>query len=73
MLTFYNIYVITKYEDGDILKIETKAEILRYILLQESRLYDNILFTLLSTRSLMNEVERIDDRTFSFDIAFSFV
>ena len=41
---------------------------LRYILLQESRLYDNVLFTLLSTRSLMNEVERIDERTFSFDI-----
>ena len=50
------------------LKTETKAEMLRYILLHESRLYDNVLFTLLSTRSLMNEVERIDDRTFSFDI-----
>lgn len=50
------------------LKAETKAEMLRYILLQESRLYDNVLFTLLSTRSLMNEVERIDERTFSFDI-----
>lgn len=50
------------------LKTETKAEMLRYILLQESRLYDNVLFTLLSTRSLMNEVERIDERTFSFDI-----
>lgn len=50
------------------LKTETKAEMLRYILLQESRLYDNVLFTLLSTRSLMNEVERIDDRTFSFDV-----
>ena len=50
------------------LKTETKAEMLRYILLQESRLYDNVLFTLLSTKSLMNEVERIDERTFSFDI-----
>ena len=50
------------------MKTETKVEILRYILLQQSRLYDNVLFTLLSTRSLMNEIERIDERTFSFDI-----
>lgn len=50
------------------MKTETKVEMMRYILLQESRLYDNILFTLLSTRSLMNEVERSDERTFSFDI-----
>ena len=50
------------------MKPETKVEVLRYILLQESRFYDNVLFTLLSTRSLISEIERIDERTFSFDI-----
>ena len=61
-------YVITSMRMVIFLKTETKVEILRYILLQQSRLYDNVLFTLLSTRSLMNEIERIDERTFSFDI-----
>lgn len=59
--------VLTKW-DGDILNTETKTELLRYILLQECRYFDNILCTLLSTTSLMREIERIDERTFSFDI-----
>ena len=50
------------------MKPETKVEVLRYILLQGNRFYDNVLFTLLSTRSLISEIEMIDERTFSFDI-----
>ena len=50
--------VLTKW-DGDILKTETKAEMLRYILLQECRYFDNILCTVLSTTSLMSEIEKM--------------
>ena len=41
---------------------------LRYILLQECRYFDDILCTLLSTKSLRVEIDRIDERTFAFKI-----
>ena len=41
---------------------------LRYILLQECRYFDDILCTLLSTKSLRVEIDRIDERTFAFEI-----
>lgn len=57
-----------KYEEGDNLKTETKAELLRYILLQESRMYDSILFHLLEFEPIRNAVALVDERTFNFKV-----
>lgn len=57
-----------KYGEGDNLKTETKAELLRYILLQESRMYDSILFHLLEFEPIRNAVALVDERTFNFKV-----
>ncbi len=60
--------VYKQADGGDFLKTGTKAELLRYILLTEKHYYDNMLFEFLSVRYMEKEIEKIDERTFSFDV-----
>lgn len=48
------------------METETKSELLRYILLNKD--YDTMLFKLISTRHMGQEISKIDERTFSFKV-----
>lgn len=50
------------------MKIETKVELLKYIILNEKSTYDMILYDLICRKRLNEEISRIDERTFSFDV-----
>lgn len=50
------------------MKTETKVELLKYVVLEHQYDYDVLLYKLLSRYRLNDEVARIDDRTFSFDV-----
>lgn len=60
--------MVYKQVEGDFLKTGTKAELLRYILLTDKHYYDNMLFEFLSVRYMEKEIEKIDERTFSFGV-----
>ncbi len=50
------------------MKTETKIELLKYIILNEGSTYDMMLYDLIRRKRLSEEISRIDERTFSFDV-----
>lgn len=50
------------------MKTETKVELLKYILLKESSSYDMMLYDLVRRKRFNDDISRIDERTFSFDV-----
>lgn len=51
-----------------LLKIETKTELLKYMLLEHQFDYDLILYTLISRNNMQDIISMIDERTFSFKV-----
>ena len=50
------------------MKIETKVELVKYILLHQRYDFDMILYDLISHNRLNEEISKIDERTFSFKV-----